>query len=191
MARRATICLTHFFRDRLRTKLHRLPLTREAPRTRLRQPYPRLNPAPVPGLRPPRPPRCRLRGGPAATRRARGSLGTGSPGYGGRRPGTGRGSAWGHVCRCLERVLDWGLPGPGREGPGAGLRLGFVQRTRANRESQGPGSGGKGLSQGSGPRRVGWRRAGDRSGILELRDPGIRTGLVVTVPTRAPSPHHV
>ena len=49
----------------------------------------------------------------------------------------------------LGEGLDWGPPGSrGEEGRGAGLRLDIVQRTRANRESQGPGGGGKGLESG-------------------------------------------
>lgn len=116
------------------------------------------------------------RGGPAAAAqggRGGGPWGTGDPAEEGPAPGwgvaggdlgQGRGSGVGtHVCRCLERVLDWGPPGSrGGEGQGAGLRLGFVQRTRANRESQGPEVGERSWSQGSGLQRVGWRRAGDQ-----------------------------
>lgn len=84
-------------------------------------------------------------------------------GAGRRGPGTGGGvQAWGHACvSAWSRFWTGGLPGPGeRRAGGAGLRLGIVWRTRANRESQGPGGGGKGLESGS--RRVGWRRAGDQ-----------------------------
>lgn len=199
-----------------------------APTPGLREALPHLPADPgVPGRGPARVPQRRrrgarggaelpaARGAPRLLRRwaRRGPWGTGDPRGGGPAPGwgvaggdlgQGRGSGVGtRVCRCLERVLDWGPPGPGR-GPGAGLRLGFVQRTRANRESQGPGSGGKGLESGLrapagglapgrgtkfGDPRIQRSRDPDWAGG-QGGTPGFLPGPGVTVlGTRAPSPH--